>query len=63
MSKIKVNKKMFQITEGKSFDKFIKEVESTRNDNNPDRDILLKKYLKRMISDRVDWKKLIGGIK
>ena len=58
MSKVQINKKLFQVSEGKSFDKFIKEVESTRNDSNPDRDALLKQYLKVMYIDKIDWRKL-----
>jgi len=54
---IKVNKKLFHVSEGKSFDKFIKEVEYSRNTEKGDGDKLLKKYIK-VISDNIDWRKL-----
>jgi hypothetical protein len=62
MSEIKINKKMFQISGGKSFDKFIKEVEATRNDSNDDGDYELSetavKFIARSLARKVDWNKL-----
>jgi len=61
MSQIKINKKLFHVASGKSFDKFVKEVDATTNDNVSADNEMFHHIMKRMvktIANNVDWKKL-----
>jgi hypothetical protein len=58
---LKINKKMFHISSGKSFDKFVKEVEATRNTSDGGDYELTEtavKFLASSLARKVDWNKL-----
>ena len=64
MSNIKVNPKLFKISSGKSWTKYVKEVENSRNNNNEGKNENnemfhhIMKRIVRTIAKNVDWDKL-----